>query len=223
MKKKNIVVAIIIVIALAVGVGGKVFADNVKQKQKTYDTLEKFFTDEIKGEDIDYKSLGKYENSVRDIVKKADKITEDTKKIEVELSQYKVQGIMDSKYLRDPEAGKKNIQEISKLGIEFEQTFQTDVKELTESIEKMPISQKEKEILRNSYDSEIKASMDELKSYSELIKGAFSKTEALFDYLISKKGSYSVQGGQIMFNSQKDVDGYNKLVSELNSLVNNLK
>lgn len=220
MKKKNIVVAVIIVIALAVGVGGKVFADNVKQRAKTYEVLDKFFNNEIKGEEIDYKSLGKYENTARDVVKKAEKIDEDAEKFEVALSQEKMEEVMNIKYLSDPAAGKQNIQEVSKVAVDFEKTFQDDINGLKDSIEKLPMSQKQKEELQKIHEKDTKEITEELKTNMEFIKGTFSKTEALFDYLISKKGSYSVQGGQLMFNSQKDVDGYNKLISELNSFVN---
>lgn len=220
MKKKNIIAAVIIVVILGVGLFGKAVFDEVKLRIKVNEVLTQVFEEKIKNENIDYNSMGKYGDSVKDVVSNAEKLITDVNNLEDDAKKYEVEKVMNAKYLKDPVSGKQNLQDISKSILGFEQLFNNDMEQLSDSLEKMPLSNKDKEDLRKTIENENKNLSKEIQPTVEYLKVMFTKNEALFDFLIQKRGKYSVQGDQILFNSEKDMNDFNKLVDDLNKFVN---
>lgn len=70
-------------------------------------------------------------------------------------------------------------------------------------------------MLRGVAESDFKESQDELKTASEKINNLLDTQSKIIDLLISSKGTWSVEGDKVVFQSTDTLNKYNELIGQL--------
>ena len=211
MKKKRVLKVIVILILLVIAAIGKAVYDDIKSEHRADAILDDIVANKVEIKDIDYNSLGKYGAFVKEFGEFYVKLDSDTNTMKSEFDKYDNYNVLDLKYIKNPEEGKK---QIGQFADEFSKActiLNDDIASFDNAIEKAPLSSTEKEKIKKDFEAEESKTVDEFKSLSENVQSMKTKGQALYDFLTSIKGKYEVTNDKLIFDSQVDLDKYNEL------------
>jgi hypothetical protein len=222
-KRKKFLLAAISIAIILLGMFAVMVYKEAQYQKRTYSVLAQLMQDKVELKDIDYNSLGKYGDSVKIFSEAYTKFNTDMKNIDSEASQYENINFFEKKYMDNPTEGKENSKHFFDLIPKLEAALTQDQEQVNISFEKIPLPQKPKdEIYKIMNDTKTKL-LNETKPLEESLKTLNSKTDALYDFLISRKGKYTSEANNISFNSQQDVDKYKELVTAIKTAAQDVK
>lgn len=222
MKKKiilSVLSIIIIIIAIFLVIGYK----EMQYLKRTDTALSQLMDDKINLKDIDYNSLGEYGDSTKAFAETYTKFDTDIKNIEAEEKKYENINVFDVKYLENPEEGKEAADHVLGIIPQLEKVSNQDLDQLNKSFQKIPLPSKEKEAMYKDMDDYKTKSLNKLKPLETGLNILKSKIDDFYDFLISRKGKYTVETNKITFDSQQDVDKSNELTTAIQTAAKNIK
>ncbi|MBL4932253.1 hypothetical protein [Clostridium paridis] len=222
-KVKRILLIVLIVVIVIIGILGVMVYKEIQTQNRVSAAIEKVIDGDLKPQDIDYKSLGKYGNFTRDISNAVIKYKTDSDEVINAYKKFNPSDIFSEKYMMNPVEGKKYIQDIIDTNLKYEKSVDQDTELLNNSVEKSPFSSRDKDQIRKIIDGLDKSTIKDAKSTLTSINTFYSKVQSIYDYLDSIKGRYTFEDNTIVFNSQQDMDKYDELIKEMKASENALK
>lgn len=216
MKKKLLFTGISIITILIV-IGALMVHNEIQYRKRMDAALEQITNEKVEPKDINYSSLGRYGAFVKAFAESCTKLNTDMNSMKSEFDKYENNISIDNKYIENPVEGKQSLKQFSDMCLKFKDLLNQDLAQLMASLEKVPLSSKEKEEMKKRENDENAKFLNEDKQLFTSIEAFNSKVDSLYDFLISKKGKYTVEGNKVIFNSQQDVDKYNELIKVINT------
>jgi hypothetical protein len=211
MKKKRILKGVLIVILLLAAFFAKAVYDEVKRQQRTGAILNDITSKKVELKDIDYSSLGKYGTFVKEFGEYYIKLDSDKNNFEAEINKFENYDIIDLKYIKDPEEGKKQVKQYADTYSKMDILLNEDFDNLQKVFESAPIPSKQKEEIKKKFTEDVPKILNEYKSLSNNVQATKTASETLFDFLISIKGKYTIEKDEIIFDYEKDLEKFREL------------
>ncbi|MDD7793077.1 hypothetical protein [Clostridium sp. 'White wine YQ'] len=222
-KVKRILLIVLAVVIIIIGIFGVMVYKEIQTRNRVSAALEKVVAGDLKPQDIDYKSLGKYGDFTRDISNAFVKYKTDSDEVINAYNKFNPSDIFSEKYMMNPVGGKKYVQDIVDTNLKYEKSVDQDTELLNNSVDKSPFSSKDKDQLRELVNKLDENTIKDAKATITSVNTFYSKVESIYDFLDSIKGRYTYKDNTIVFDSQQDMDKYDELIKELKTSENALK
>gem|GEM_PF-4460334 len=188
-----------------------------------YNSLGQIIQQSVDPKNLDYNSMGKYGAFVKSFGDSFTKLKTDTDKLNTEVEDFRQTDALDNKIIDNPIEGKQNVKNISDVIINTENLISDDIEQLKRGYKDIKLTSNEKQRTNEAIKELENTYLIRKKQLNEGIETFNSKANALYDFLISRKGSYTREDGKINFTTQQDIDKCNQLASAAQSALENVK
>lgn len=176
----------------------------------------------ITGQEFDEEIYGEYTEALEFTNEFLVELYQATNKIKNDLEQYNLEQLISEATMNDINKiidARKQLQAVGEDFDNFEITVNDIIEQYSAKAETLEIPSDFKAGFLAGFQKSKDEDLPRIKELFEIEAALIEKVDEILGYLEQRQGKYKFQNGQVTFNTQADVNGFNKLGTELNELI----